>query len=88
MSRKKVTVRLTKHANSKITQRDIHLDEVREIVLAPELTETDRYDSSLAHFIGEVKGRFLRVIGRWEGEDTLSVISAFYYRRLKKKGRR
>ena len=83
MSREEVTIKLTKHAKGKIAQRGIYLDDVRKAVLTPELTKTDKFDDSLIHFIRKVRGRFLRVIGRWESEDVFLVISAFYDRRLK-----
>jgi hypothetical protein len=37
------------------------------------------------HYIGPVKGHFLRVIGRWEDKETFIVVSAFFDRRLKRK---
>ncbi len=85
MNSGKVTLKLTKHAQNKILQRNISLENIREVVEAPEWMETDKFDRSLTHFIGKVKERFFRVIGRWEGEEILLVISAFYDRRIKRR---
>jgi len=40
---------------------------------------------NLVHFIGGIKGNFLRVIGRWESKRKLLIISAFIDRRLKRR---
>ena len=80
-----VTIRLTKHARIKIAERDIPLDIIKSVILSPTWIESDRFDSSLTHFIGKVGERFLRVIGRWEGENEFVVVSAFYDRRLKRR---
>jgi len=77
-------IKLTKHASSKIAERNISLDTIREVVTDPDQEEMDRFDDSLVHFIGRVENRFLRVIGRWEGEGEFVVVSAFFDRRLKK----
>jgi len=79
-----VTIKLTKHAKTKMIQRHIALDDVREIVLKPDLVEQDKFDKSLKHFIGSKSGKFLRVIGRQESAEDLLVISAFFDRRLKR----
>jgi len=79
-----VTIKLTKHAKTKMIQRHIALDDVREIVLKPDLVEQDRFDKSLKHFIGSKSGKFLRVIGRQESTEDFLVISAFFDRRLKR----
>ena len=60
------------------------LDTIRAVVTGPDQEEMDRFDDSLVHFIGRVENRFLRVIGRWEGEGEFVVVSAFFDRRLKK----
>ena len=80
-----VTAILTKHARIKIAERDIPLDIIKSVILSPTWRENDKFDSSLTHLMGEVGGRFLRVIGRWEGENEFVVISAFYDRRLKRR---
>ena len=77
-------IKLTKHAGSKIAERNISLDTIRVVVTDPDQEEMDRFDDSLVHFIGRVENRFLRVIGRWEGEGEFVVVSAFFDRRLKK----
>ena len=77
-------IKLTKHAGSKIAERNISLDTIREVVTDPDQEEMDRFDDSLVHFMGRVENRFLRVIGRWEGEGEFVVVSAFFDRRLKK----
>ena len=85
MAGKDVTIKLTKHSKIKISQRNIALDDIRNVVLNPEFSEADRFDKSLVHFIGNIKGKFLRVIGRWENKEYLLVISAFFDRRLKRR---
>ena len=59
-----------------MSQRNIALDDVREIVLNPDLVEQDKFDKSLKHFIGTKSGKFLRVIGRQESTEIFSVRSA------------
>ena len=85
MSSGKTTLRLTRHAHTKIAQRDISVESIRAVVSAPECEQTDKLDSSLTHFIGKVGERPLRVIGRWESKDVLLVVSAFYDRRLRRR---
>ena len=80
-----MTIKLTKHAKTKIGQRNIKIDDIRKVALNPDLVEQDKYDKSLAHFIGEIGDRFLRIIGRWKNEKDLLIISAFFDRRLKRK---
>jgi hypothetical protein len=82
-----ITIRRTRHANAKINQRKIAFDNIKAVILKPEFIEKDKFDDSLHHFIGIRNERFLRVIGRWESKKDLLVISAFYDRRLKKRGR-
>ena len=80
-----MTIKLTKHAKTKIGQRNITLDDIRKVALNPDLVEPDKYDKSLTHFIGDVGGRFLRIIGRRESKEDLLIISAFFDRRVKRK---
>jgi len=39
----------------------------------------------LLHFIGKIRNKFLRVIGRFEDNETFVVVSAFFDRRIKGK---
>ena len=87
MATSSISVKLTKHAEIKIAQRSITLDDIRKVVIHPELIEPDKLDVSLVHFISNMGGRFLRVIGRWENKNVLLVVNAFFDRRLKKEGR-
>ena len=80
-----MTIKLTNHAKTKIGQRNIKIDDIRKVALNPDLVETDKYDKSLTHFIGEIGDRFLRIIGKWKSEEDLLIISAFFDRRLKRK---
>ena len=80
-----MTIKITKHAKTKINQRNIVLDDIRKVALNPDLIEIDKYDKSLTHFIGKIGGRFLRIIGRWESKEDLLIISAFFDRRLKRR---
>lgn len=79
-----MTIKLTKHAKTKMSQRNIVLDDVREIVLSPDFVEQDKYDKSLKHFIGSKSGKYLRIIGRQVSTEELLIISAFFDRRLKR----
>lgn len=85
MTNEGISVKLTKHAKIKIGQRNITLDEIKKVILMPELMEPDKFDKSLVHFIGTIQRKFLRVIGRWESTQDLLVISAFFDKRLKRK---
>jgi len=80
-----MTIKLTKHAKTKIGQRNIKADDIRKVALKPDLTEPDKYDKSLTHFIGKIGDRFIRIIGRRESEEELLIVSAFFDRRLKSK---
>lgn len=80
-----VTIKLTKHASIKIAQRNIAFQDIKHVILKPELSDSDKFDKFLMHYIGPVKGHFLRVIGRWEDKETFIVVSAFFDRRLKRK---
>ena len=80
-----MTIKLTKHAKTKIGQRNIKEENIRKVALNPDLIEPDKYDKSLTHFIGKIDDRFLRIIGRFEGKENLLIISAFFDRRLKRK---
>lgn len=85
MDENEITIKLTKHAKLKIGQRKILLDDIKKVILTPESMETDKFDKTLVHFIGGIKGNFLRVIGRWESKRKLLIISAFFDRRLKRR---
>ena len=80
----KIRIKFTKHDEIKIEQREIAIETVEKVVEYPDRVEPDRFDSSLAHFIKLIDGRFLRVIAKRESEEALLVISAFFDRRLKK----
>jgi len=82
----KINIKLTKHANVKVVQRNISIQLIKNVVTKPDRLDADKFDSDLTHYIKKVDKRFLRVIGRWENHETLIVISAFYDRRLKKRG--
>ena len=87
MTETDITIRLTKHANAKIRQRNITLEDIRVVILKPEFIEKDRFDDSLDHFIGIRNEGFLRVIGRWDNKKNLLIVSVFYDRRLKRRGK-
>ena len=87
MINKNISIKLTNHAQAKINQRNISLDDIKDVVLNPESTELDKFDNSLVHFLSQKTGRFLRVIGRWKSEKDLLIISAFFDRRLLKGGK-
>jgi hypothetical protein len=72
-----MVIKLSKHAKIKIYQRNISLDDIKKVVQTPMTTKPDKFDKSLMHFIGPIKGRFLRIIGRRENKEELLIISAF-----------
>jgi len=88
MEQKKLKIRLTKHAEEKIQVRKISVKEIREIVLDPDWQEIDKFDNDLIHFIGKIRNKFLRVIGRFENDETFVVVSAFFDRRIKRKDKK
>ena len=49
MAGKDVTIKPTKHSKIKISQRNIALDDIRNLVLNPEFSETDRFDKSMSY---------------------------------------
>jgi hypothetical protein len=84
MTKDRTSVKLTKHAKIKIIERNITLTEIKKILTDPIMSETDKFDPSLAHYVGMIKEKFLRVIGRWLDKRSFLVVSAFYDRRLKR----
>lgn len=76
-------IKLTKHAEAKIKERQIKLKEIEKVIRNPELIEEDRVNSDVVHMIGKIRDKYLRVIVRKE-ENNLIVISAFYDRRVKR----
>jgi len=87
MSNEEISLKLTKHAEIKIKERNIDLDHIRKVISRPEFTKPDKFDKSLTHFIGNIEGKFLRVICRRESKRDLLVISAFFDRRLTRRKR-
>ena len=81
-------IHLTYHAQIKSKQRAIPHDYIHKVIENPDIHETDRFDSSLIHFISQIEDRYLRVIGRWLNQNDFLVVSVFFDRRLKKKGKR
>jgi len=82
-----VKIKLTKHAAAKVEQRHIPMEDLEKAICNPDREEEDRFDSSLTHFIGKIHGKFLRVIARRESDDQVLVISAFFDRRLSRRGK-
>ena len=79
---------LTYHAQMKSKQRAIPQKCIQKVIEKPEKTEIDRFDSSLIHFISQVESRYLRIIGKWLNKSDFLVVSVFFDRRLKKKGKK
>jgi len=84
MAKDRTSVKLTKHAKIKIIERNITLTEIKKILTDPIMSETDKFDPLLTHYVGMIKEKFLRVIGRWLDKRSFLVVSAFYDRRLKR----
>lgn len=85
MHSKKIDIKLTMHARNKVLERNIIIEQIKEVILNYEKSEMDKFDSSLVHLIKKMDNKFLRVIGKWESGNTFIVISAFYDRRLKRR---
>ena len=85
MQGKKTDIKLTEHARRKILERNIIIEQIKEVISNHEKSEMDKFDSSLVHLIKKMDNKFLRVIGKWESGNTFIVISAFYDRRLKRR---
>lgn len=81
---KDIKIRFTRHAQKKRDERGITPDLVKKTVLSYQEKRQDIHDRELVHYIGCVKDRFLRVIGRWESPETFVVVTTFFDRRLKK----
>lgn len=77
-----INIKLSKHAKIKMKERNISSDDVKDVILMPETTKSDKFDKSLVHFIGKRERKYLRVIGRWQSKRDLLVVSAFFDRRL------
>ena len=84
MAKDRTSVKLTKHAKIKIIERNITLTEIKKILTDPIMSETDKFDPLLTHYVGMIKEKFLRVIGRCFDKRSFLVVSAFYDRRLKR----
>jgi hypothetical protein len=72
----------TRHALEQIEKRNIAETDVAEAVANPSKVLTDAYDAELAHYIGKIGPRFLRVVVKIIAGD-LIVVTAFYDRRIK-----
>jgi hypothetical protein len=79
-----MVVEFTKHAKLRLKERNLIVESVKKAVKNYDIIESDRFDSSIVHYIKKVDDKFLRVIAKRKDENTLLVISAFYDRRLKK----
>ncbi len=82
MSNIKIT--FTIHSQLKIKQRNILKSDIEKVIKNPYITTKDKFDPELIHFIGLIKNKYLRVIGKWKTENELLIISCFYDRRLLK----
>jgi len=78
-----ILIKLTDHAKLKMKQRAITLEEIRKVILNPESIEYDKFDKDLMHYIGRIRGKYLRIIVKHESKEELLIISAFFDRRLK-----
>lgn len=85
MSSKKLVIKYTRHANDKIVERNIKIDDIKNTIINPDRKTSDMIDESLEHFIKKFGDKYLRVIGKLESRETFIVISAFYDRRIKRR---
>ena len=81
----KKSIDLTIHAELKMAQRNISLENIVEVLSNPELKETDHFDNELIHYIRKTEEKYLRVIVRREFKERFLVITAFYDRRFKRR---
>ena len=65
MVKDKFSVKFTKHAKIKIAERDITLPEIKKMLVAPIMSESDKFDPLFTHYVGLINDKFFRVIGRW-----------------------
>lgn len=87
MPTKAPLIRLTKHAERKLQQRGIRIEEVIEVVANPAMTRNDAIDPELVHYIAGYRDSNLRVIGKWVPKKTFVVVTAFIDRRIQQKDR-
>lgn len=78
-------IKFTAHARKKISERKISIKIIKEAVNDPMLTEDDKFDKTLTHYIKRIGSRYLRIIGRVKDGKTIYIVSAFYDRRLKRR---
>ena len=74
---------LTAHAKIKILERSIDLILCERTVSEPDFTKSDKFDSSIIHYVKKVEGKYLRVLARSEKNKKI-IITAFFDRRIKK----
>jgi phosphopantetheine adenylyltransferase len=79
-------IKLTNHAKIRLKDRNLTIKEIEETIKNYDTVKPDKFDPLVIHYIKKMDNKFLRVIAKWKDEETLLVISAFYDRRLKKKG--
>ncbi len=80
-------VTYSKHALDAIVEREINLDWIVRTIEFPALTETDREDRELTHYLARIPengSRVLRVIVN-NTVSPLHVVSVFFDRRMRKK---
>ena len=86
-NRKKIekNIWLTKHAEKKVLERQILLNDIILAIKKPHYTRKDKFDETLIHYIRQIEGKYLRVIARKEKNENILIISVFYDRRLKRR---
>lgn len=69
---KKISIiKFTAHARKKISERKISIKIIKEAVNNPLVTEDDKFDKNLTHYIKKIGSRYLRIIGRMKGKETI-----------------
>mgnify|MGYP001085856466 CR=1 FL=1 len=46
-----IDLKITKHAEQKISQREISVDTIKKVIKNPDIKKVDKFDDSLLHYI-------------------------------------
>jgi ribonuclease PH len=82
-----VKYELSQHARDSIAEREINLDWVERVLVAPARRERDRRDAALEHRLGiidEFGGRVLRVVVNLSAIP-IRIVTVYFDRKLKGK---
>ena len=75
---------LTNHAKTKMDEREISIEMIKQVVDNPDLTKPDKIDAKVLHLIKKIGNKFLRVLMRIDKDGKQIIITVFFDRRLKR----